>query len=34
MIITLEKRGLIGRTPGEARSIRVLLSPEELPYLK
>jgi Mn-dependent DtxR family transcriptional regulator len=34
MIITLEKRGLIGRNPGEARSIRVLLSPEELPYLK
>ena len=34
MIITLEKRGLIGRTPGEARSIRVLLSPNELPYLK
>jgi DNA-binding MarR family transcriptional regulator len=34
MILTLEKRGLITRTPGEARSIRVLLSPEELPYLK
>jgi len=34
MIITLEKRGLIARIPGEARSIRVLLSPEELPYVK
>ena len=34
MILTLERRGLIARLSGEARSIRVLLSPEELPYLK
>jgi Mn-dependent DtxR family transcriptional regulator len=34
MIITLEKRGLIMRTPGEARSIRLRLPREELPYLK
>lgn len=34
MIITLEKRGLISRTPGKARSIRLLISPEELPDLK
>jgi repressor LexA len=34
MIITLEKRGLITRTPGESRSIRVLLPREELPDLK
>jgi DNA-binding MarR family transcriptional regulator len=34
MILTLEKRGLITRTPGEARSLRLLLSYEELPELK
>lgn len=34
MILTLEKRGLITRTPGEARSIRLLLSHEEIPDLK
>ena len=34
MVITLEKRGLITRTPGEARSIRLLLPREELPDLK
>ena len=34
MIITLEKRGLITRTPGESRSICVLLPREELPDLK
>jgi repressor LexA len=34
MVITLEKRRLITRTPGEARSIRLLLSREELPDLK
>jgi hypothetical protein len=31
MILTLEKRGLIARTPGQARSIRLLLPPERLP---
>ena len=33
MILTLESRGLIARTPREARSIRLLISPEELPNL-
>ena len=33
MILTLERRGLIERTPGQARSIRLLLSREELPDL-
>ncbi len=34
MILTLERRGLIARTPGEARSSRLKLSPEELPPLQ
>ncbi len=34
MIVTLEKRGLITRTPGEGRSIRLLLDREELPNLQ
>lgn len=33
MVDTLEQRGLIQRTPGEARSVRVLLPPEDLPDL-
>ena len=33
MILTLEARGLIERTPGEARSIRLLIPREELPDL-
>ena len=33
MVITLEQHGLIERTPGQARSIRLLLSREELPDL-
>jgi Mn-dependent DtxR family transcriptional regulator len=33
MILTLEARGLIARTPGQARSIRLLIPPEELPDL-
>lgn len=33
MILTLEKRGLVERIPGQARTIRVLLPPEELPSL-
>ena len=32
MILTLERRGLI-RTPGQARSIHLLISREELPDL-
>ena len=34
MVLTLEKRGLISRTPGEARSIRLLLPKGELPDLR
>jgi Mn-dependent DtxR family transcriptional regulator len=33
MIIKLEKRGLIARVPGEARSIRLLIPKDELPDL-
>ena len=33
MIKTLERNGFIARTPGVARSIRVLVSPEYLPRL-
>lgn len=33
MVLTLEKRRLISRKPGKARSIRVLIPPEQLPYL-
>ena len=34
MIKTLERNGLIERTPGRARSIRLLVQPEHLPRLK
>jgi len=34
MIKTLERNGLIGRTPGQARSIRLLVQPEHLPRLE
>jgi Mn-dependent DtxR family transcriptional regulator len=33
MVLTLEARGLIERTPGRARSIRLLIPREELPDL-
>jgi len=33
MVLTLERRGLIERVPGQARAIRVLLPREELPDL-
>ena len=33
MILTLENRGFIERTPGQARSIRPLIPREELPDL-
>jgi Mn-dependent DtxR family transcriptional regulator len=33
MIMTLENHGLIERTPGQARSIRLLIPREELPDL-
>jgi DNA-binding MarR family transcriptional regulator len=34
MILTLERRGLIARTAGVARSIRLLMTREELPDLQ
>jgi repressor LexA len=34
MILTLERRGFITREPGRARSIRVLVPPEQLPELE
>ena len=34
MVVTLERRGLIERVPGQARSIRLLLSREDLPDLE
>src|SRR5208283_336284 len=34
MILTLERRGLISRTPGQARSIRLTIPPETLPPLQ
>ncbi len=34
MILRLEERGLVSRNPGEPRSIRLLVPPEELPMLQ
>ncbi len=34
MIITLERRGLIKRQPGQPRSIQILFDPENLPVLR
>jgi SOS-response transcriptional repressor LexA len=34
MVLTLERLGLIRRRPGVARSIEVLLAPEDLPVLR
>ena len=34
MIVTLEKRGFIKRTPGASRSIQLLLSRDQLPDLE
>jgi hypothetical protein len=34
MVLTLERAGLIRRQPGVARSIQVLLAPEDLPVLR
>ena len=34
MILTLERLGFIRRTPGAARSITLLLSPDSLPILR
>jgi len=33
-VLTLERRGLIRRVPGQARSITLIVSPESLPPLK
>jgi len=33
MVVALEANGFIGRVPGQARSIRLLVSREELPDL-
>lgn len=34
MVVTLDQRGLIQRTPGHARSLRVLVPPADLPDLE
>ena len=34
MVVTLDKRGLISRIPGQARSIQVLVPAEEIPPLE
>ncbi len=34
MVLTLERRGLIRRVPGQARSITLAIPPEVLPPLK
>ena len=34
MVLGLERRGLLRRTPGQARSLEVLVPPEELPTLR
>ncbi|HTV97697.1 MAG TPA: helix-turn-helix domain-containing protein [Steroidobacteraceae bacterium] len=34
MVLTLERLGLIRRTPGVARSIELLIKPESLPVLR
>jgi repressor LexA len=34
MVVKLAELGLIERTPGASRSVRVLLSPWELPHLE
>ena len=33
MILRLEEKGLLERVPGQARSIRLLLPPEQIPRL-
>ena len=34
MVLTLERRGLIQRVPGQARSITLIVPPDALPLLK
>jgi hypothetical protein len=33
MVVTLERNGLIGRQPGVARSIEILVAPQDIPIL-
>lgn len=33
MLVSLERRGLISRRPGESRSVRLLIDPASLPKL-
>jgi len=33
MLLTLERKGLLARIPGQPRSIEVLVNPSELPFL-
>ena len=33
MILRLEQKGLVSRKPGEARTLRVLLGPKDIPML-
>lgn len=34
MIVTLERRGLVSRVPGQSRTIRVMLPDDQLPRLQ
>lgn len=34
MVVELERKGLIRRQPGQARSIELLVAPEDLPMLR
>ncbi len=34
MVVELESRGLIARTPGTARSLRLIVEPDDLPRLR
>jgi len=34
MILKLDEKGLISRVPGQARSIKLLIDPDEIPRLK
>ena len=34
MVLSLERRGLLRRTPGHPRSLEVLVAPDDLPILR
>ncbi|HYA15533.1 MAG TPA: helix-turn-helix domain-containing protein [Syntrophales bacterium] len=34
MVVRLEEKGLISRVPGQARSIKVLVDPDDIPRLR